>query len=51
MHHDCEREFVAYFHEKDLVIVCKIIKARKKLQLTSEERQLRSDRAKINFNL
>lgn len=51
VHQDCEREFGAYFHEKDLDIVCRIIKARKKSQLTNEERQLRSDRAKVNFNL
>lgn len=49
VHQDCEREFGAYFHEKDLGIVCKIIKARKRLQLTNEERQSRSDRAKVNL--
>ena len=51
VHQDGDCEFGAYFHEKHLDIVCKVIKARKKRQLTNEERQALVARAKVNFNL
>jgi hypothetical protein len=47
VHQDADNEFGAYFNEKDLDIVCKAIKAKKRRQLTTEVRQKLSEHAKI----
>lgn len=46
VHQDCDNEFGAFFHEKDLDAVAKVIKAKRRMKLTEKERQARSMRAK-----
>lgn len=47
IHQDCDDEFGAYFHEKDLEKVCKVIKARKRRRLP--EKQLEKLSKCVNF--
>jgi hypothetical protein len=49
VHQECDSEFGAYFHEKHLDEVCKVIKAKRRPKISDELRQERSMQAKINF--
>ncbi len=49
VHQDCSREFGAYFHEKYLDEVCKVIKAKRRPKISDELRQERSIRARKNL--
>jgi hypothetical protein len=49
VHQDCDDEFGAYFHEKDLDKVARVIKAKKKRILSAEQKQRLSVLAKNNF--
>ena len=50
VHQNCDNEFGAYFHEKDIDAVCSAIKAKRRRKLTDEQRQKLAQRAKKNFN-